>query len=79
MTMFGDGSSKLDAFVFWVTLEDTGEEIFAYGGIGNGLPQGILLICQLLCEITCVSPGVGAGRVGGVSLVGWLVPVAGQQ
>lgn len=79
MAMFRDGSPKLDAFAVGVALQDTREEVLIYGGIGEGLPQGILLICQLLGEITCISPGVGVGRVGGVSLVGWLVPVAGQQ
>ncbi|XXG97121.1 hypothetical protein Hte_003416 [Hypoxylon texense] len=79
MAMFRDGSPKLDAFAVRVTLQNTGEEVLVYGGIGDGLPQRVLRICQLLSEITCICPGVGVGRVGGESLVGWLVPVAGQQ
>lgn len=79
MAVFRDRSPKLDAFILGMPLEDAREEVVVYGGIGNGLPQGILLICQLFGDITGVSPRVGVGRVGGVSLVGGLVPVASQQ
>ncbi|KAJ3572049.1 hypothetical protein NPX13_g5179 [Xylaria arbuscula] len=67
-----DGTLELDAFVvFGMALQDTRDEVVVQGGVGETLAQGILLICQLLGEVTSVGPRVvEVGRVVGVTLVG---------
>lgn len=68
--MLVDGTFELYAFVMLgMPLQDARDEVVVEGGVGKTLPQGILLICQLLGEVARVSPGIGVGRGVGAMLV----------
>ncbi|KAK5629473.1 hypothetical protein RRF57_005188 [Xylaria bambusicola] len=65
-----DGTFKLDAFAaFGMAVQGARDEVVVKGSVGETLAQGILLICQLFCEVTSIGPRVEVGRVVGVTLM----------
>lgn len=69
--MVGYGSSKLDAFVLGFLGQNSGEQFVVQRGISKPQSQRILLICQLLGDVSGIRPRfeIGVGRVVGAAVV----------